>query len=137
MIRRPPRSTLFPYTTLFRSANHAQIVSARAQLREDLADLQAALPVTLKCERRFKQVAGLALRTQVASRNRLAVILAQLRFGVERVHLRGSAVQEQVDHALGFGPGMRRLWKQRIGSSLRSGHAAESHHAESCAHRLQ
>src|SRR2546422_2320352 len=24
MIRRPPRSTLFPYTTLFRSARHAQ-----------------------------------------------------------------------------------------------------------------
>jgi hypothetical protein len=23
MIRRPPRSTLFPYTTLFRSAEHA------------------------------------------------------------------------------------------------------------------
>src|SRR3712207_8401021 len=27
MIRRPPRSTLFPYTTLFRSAHVAQVVS--------------------------------------------------------------------------------------------------------------
>src|SRR5256885_6325367 len=26
MIRRPPRSTLFPYTTLFRSANGAQVI---------------------------------------------------------------------------------------------------------------
>src|SRR5256885_9872251 len=26
MIRRPPRSTLFPYTTLFRSDNHLEIV---------------------------------------------------------------------------------------------------------------
>src|SRR5256885_12920425 len=26
MIRRPPRSTLFPYTTLFRSLGHAQAV---------------------------------------------------------------------------------------------------------------
>src|SRR5260370_10009003 len=26
MIRRPPRSTLFPYTTLFRSLSHARIV---------------------------------------------------------------------------------------------------------------
>src|SRR2546429_5648470 len=26
MIRRPPRSTLFPYTTLFRSENHGQVV---------------------------------------------------------------------------------------------------------------
>src|SRR2546430_15658341 len=25
MIRRPPRSTLFPYTTLFRSSSHAQV----------------------------------------------------------------------------------------------------------------
>src|SRR2546427_2966390 len=25
MIRRPPRSTLFPYTTLFRSHHHAQV----------------------------------------------------------------------------------------------------------------
>src|SRR6201982_4255759 len=28
MIRRPPRSTLFPYTTLFRSWNDAQLVPA-------------------------------------------------------------------------------------------------------------
>src|SRR5258708_14638059 len=28
MIRRPPRSTLFPYTTLFRSLNHARKVVA-------------------------------------------------------------------------------------------------------------
>src|SRR5574340_260882 len=30
MIRRPPRSTLFPYTTLFRSANLAEIDAAEA-----------------------------------------------------------------------------------------------------------
>src|SRR5436305_8083195 len=29
MIRRPPRSTLFPYTTLFRSLRFAIVVSAR------------------------------------------------------------------------------------------------------------
>src|SRR5258708_13258038 len=29
MIRRPPRSTLFPYTTLFRSLGHAQPEHAR------------------------------------------------------------------------------------------------------------
>src|SRR5260370_19867698 len=28
MIRRPPRSTLFPYTTLFRSVAHRQVKSA-------------------------------------------------------------------------------------------------------------
>src|SRR2546430_8560071 len=38
MIRRPPRSTLFPYTTLFRSRNAAGLKKAAgmiAELRED------------------------------------------------------------------------------------------------------
>src|SRR5256884_2067185 len=34
MIRRPPRSTLFPYTTLFRS-RETQIAAAGMQLRDD------------------------------------------------------------------------------------------------------
>src|SRR2546426_3143468 len=33
MIRRPPRSTLFPYTTLFRSAVHSQRGHCRAVAR--------------------------------------------------------------------------------------------------------
>src|SRR5256885_8552439 len=32
MIRRPPRSTLFPYTTLFRSAFHREGVDVRPQV---------------------------------------------------------------------------------------------------------
>src|SRR3712207_6848618 len=32
MIRRPPRSTLFPYTTLFRSVQHAGITARRGGL---------------------------------------------------------------------------------------------------------
>src|SRR5258708_15491780 len=31
MIRRPPRSTLFPYTTLFRSANRVQVESPNSR----------------------------------------------------------------------------------------------------------
>src|SRR5687768_18082732 len=44
MIRRPPRSTLFPYTTLFRSDRDVSIIVQIRQL-EDLAELlaQAAL----------------------------------------------------------------------------------------------
>src|SRR5256885_11072505 len=33
MIRRPPRSTLFPYTTLFRSAGRSQRVDTRIPVR--------------------------------------------------------------------------------------------------------
>src|SRR2546422_9751453 len=41
MIRRPPRSTLFPYTTLFRSAN-GRGESARCAPRCTRADFRAA-----------------------------------------------------------------------------------------------
>src|SRR5256885_12916054 len=34
MIRRPPRSTLFPYTTLFRSGRHVDHAGARGQVRK-------------------------------------------------------------------------------------------------------
>src|SRR2546430_12900739 len=36
MIRRPPRSTLFPYTTLFRSGPDAEIPYARSGVRTDV-----------------------------------------------------------------------------------------------------
>src|SRR2546430_4639177 len=47
MIRRPPRSTLFPYTTLFRSAEAAKMavgyffLSGFGAIREKLASLQS------------------------------------------------------------------------------------------------
>src|SRR5256885_12694472 len=40
MIRRPPRSTLFPYTTLFRSARHLRVNEAG----RDRIDRDAELP---------------------------------------------------------------------------------------------
>src|SRR3712207_7175672 len=57
MIRRPPRSTLFPYTTLFRSepgrrvrrtlrhhgVEHAQLVRAARQVRQQVRDPEPAL----------------------------------------------------------------------------------------------
>src|SRR3712207_7641204 len=46
MIRRPPRSTLFPYTTLFRSEHIAEILRApgRATVREDRKQVAIAIP---------------------------------------------------------------------------------------------
>src|SRR3712207_7826722 len=41
MIRRPPRSTLFPYTTLFRS-QHVQHAGGQSGLLEDPGDREAA-----------------------------------------------------------------------------------------------
>src|SRR3712207_8537551 len=43
MIRRPPRSTLFPYTTLFRSEAVGDLLDPR-DLGEDLADRPVRVP---------------------------------------------------------------------------------------------
>src|SRR2546430_15725614 len=40
MIRRPPRSTLFPYTTLFRSLKHARASNAEVTVRYRPDELQ-------------------------------------------------------------------------------------------------
>src|SRR3712207_8588778 len=54
MIRRPPRSTLFPYTTLFRSGGHPgarHIDLHRAEQAEEPA-LARPVPVALRLARR-------------------------------------------------------------------------------------
>src|SRR5687767_15436359 len=43
MIRRPPRSTLFPYTTLFRSSAAGPVGGERADQREVVERLYAAI----------------------------------------------------------------------------------------------
>src|SRR5258708_18682969 len=52
MIRRPPRSTLFPYTTLFRSIKHAA-----AGANAELGDLPAAVASAIQ-EAALKVAAG-------------------------------------------------------------------------------
>src|SRR6266849_9001869 len=48
MIRRPPRSTLFPYTTLFRSIGEPRTLSAG--WRRNLAEVLANASVSLRSE---------------------------------------------------------------------------------------
>src|SRR2546422_11022138 len=43
MIRRPPRSTLFPYTTLFRSPANENVVARRGQFNAHLQRAQGAI----------------------------------------------------------------------------------------------
>src|SRR3712207_6961343 len=47
MIRRPPRSTLFPYTTLFRSAEEAHKRATALLTKVGLADKTANYPANL------------------------------------------------------------------------------------------
>src|SRR5260370_9972108 len=56
MIRRPPRSTLFPYTTLFRSlANQCSHIRIAAQ-RPDIVDNTCACIQRLPCNLRLKGI---------------------------------------------------------------------------------
>src|SRR5688572_32085094 len=56
MLRRPPRSTLFPYTTLFRSRRLAAAADARIELEDaataTLDDRRDAVPARLPSWRR-------------------------------------------------------------------------------------
>src|SRR5256885_12487956 len=47
MIRRPPRSTLFPYTTLFRSRNGRSFVSRQEKGHHLIAKLRVAHGITV------------------------------------------------------------------------------------------
>src|SRR3712207_8989050 len=49
MIRRPPRSTLFPYTTLFRSAGAAELLALTACLAVGWSAATTAFPVLGVC----------------------------------------------------------------------------------------
>src|SRR2546425_12380214 len=53
MIRRPPRSTLFPYTTLFRSANnlHVPIIDLRGTSNADLHDTFHSWSMRMRLDR--------------------------------------------------------------------------------------
>src|SRR2546430_2848213 len=44
MLRRPPRSTLFPYTTLFRSLQRAHLLDERRGLTARFLDLRRGAP---------------------------------------------------------------------------------------------
>src|SRR5438034_7058804 len=52
MIRRPPRSTLFPYTTLFRSANHTAPPMSGASASTTGASNVITEPAPRTCPRR-------------------------------------------------------------------------------------
>src|SRR3712207_8618498 len=62
MIRRPPRSTLFPYTTLFRSARQHGAQPAGALGRERRLGLRGALPAAAADAHRLADAARAPLR---------------------------------------------------------------------------
>src|SRR3712207_7252854 len=59
MIRRPPRSTLFPYTTLFRSLDVLVHEGVHRDLVDELVELWLAREVAVDQQVRDLEVAGL------------------------------------------------------------------------------
>src|SRR5256885_7524812 len=66
MIRRPPRSTLFPYTTLFRSeiAHDRAVAGLLAPDRDQILGRHAIAPADLVEARQIRHVEGTAARSE-------------------------------------------------------------------------
>ena len=94
-------------------SDHAEVVDHRRHTREDLADLDPALPVLPEFEWRSHQVARRAVRFDLGPGQRLAVVLGQHRLRIERIDVRHAAIQEQKDDALRFRREMRSLGRKR------------------------
>src|SRR3712207_9472682 len=70
MIRRPPRSTLFPYTTLFRSLNRVDEVIVFHALSD--GELVQIADLLLNRVRRLATAQGLTLEISEATKRRIA-----------------------------------------------------------------
>jgi hypothetical protein len=106
------------------------IVDHRRQMGEQVRKLRAALAVTCKGMRRaqqfrrsFDEREPLALDDVL--RNRLAVVLIELRLVIEQVELRGRAGHEEEDNLFGFRREVRRPYRHGIGRRLRKQAAVE------------
>src|SRR3989442_14601681 len=89
MIRRPPRSTLFPYTTLFRSANAtAEPVHGAARARRLLTDQLTTAVRRVDCVRNAAALAGDGARfIEIGPGNVLAGLVKRIVAGANVVSL--------------------------------------------------
>src|SRR3712207_9588152 len=65
MIRRPPRSTLFPYTTLFRSAGDEDVAGPQRAALNEHGRHRAAAAVELRLDHgAFRRAVGVGVQVQ-------------------------------------------------------------------------
>src|SRR3712207_9425779 len=84
MIRRPPRSTLFPYTTLFRSAERTAFGKPLARqgviqmwIAESRCEIEQARLLVLKAAWMMDTVGNKAAKTEIAANKVIAPRMAQ------------------------------------------------------------
>src|SRR2546421_5772251 len=88
MIRRPPRSTLFPYTTLFRSLFEASTIAAMAY--------RFQLLLETVCEDSTQKLSAIQLLTQEEQQN----LLTQSGSGIDRKSTRLNSSHDQISYAV-------------------------------------
>src|SRR2546430_13618642 len=83
MIRRPPRSTLFPYTTLFRS------------------QIEPPVAVIISPEMRGAGIGALGRRQSHPDKHTVSIVAIELRFpGVDRKSTRLNSSHSQISYAV-------------------------------------
>src|SRR5258708_6686164 len=90
-------------------SNDAEVIDILSDMREDLADLRAVLPILLEAERRPHQIPGCELGPRRFEGQRLAVELVQHRLVVETIHLRKPTLQENYDDVFSLRRKVRRF----------------------------
>ncbi len=93
--------------------NHGDFVDHLSDAGKQLADFDPALAAFVELEGRGHRRSRLPLRGQIGGRQRLAGVLRQRGFWIERVDVRRAAVHEQVDDVLRLGGKRRRLGHER------------------------
>src|SRR3712207_650489 len=102
MIRRPPRSTLFPYTTLFRSASTADMATILAQIVPEESEVRFVLDEVLNNEDvtvvgTTNQVAGeLEVNADDPSATRIGTIQINARTLTTDNDFRNRAIQNRI-----------------------------------------
>src|SRR3712207_8731496 len=90
MIRRPPRSTLFPYTTLFRSGPHVITYSATL----DVPEATAVLLTDLLIAERRRRGTGIGARA-ASARDQAILVLRWFRQDADRSEEHTSELQSR------------------------------------------
>src|SRR5258708_26513445 len=102
MIRRPPRSTLFPYTTLFRSALPALAKVADVAIAVRLHGHDTAMDAAFAVQRQGQIGLG-AAKGPAAQRQRGMAARRLARLLSHQVH-RGRPIAPAIEHAPGAAP---------------------------------
>src|SRR2546426_12152091 len=111
MIRRPPRSTLFPYTTLFRSRRGARRRAGGVADREPREARGSGLPAGSR--RSARAVTAQPVAQAVATRPRRGAPLA---VSYSRHRRTRRTITSELLAIPGIGPGRRRALLERFGS---------------------